>query len=219
VADIRSSIPGVLLSAAVAISAVTAARLLGGILPIPAMVVALVIGIAINPLARRRLFQPGILLCLRVILRWAVALLGLRIALAEIAALGLSTAILVVIAMAITLAAGFLLARLFALERAYGALAGAGTAVCGASATLATSIVLPDYKGKETDIVFVVVAVNALSTLAMVVRPRAIPPSLSSCFACFSCCRWFWQSAGSLRAEALRPPPQGSRSRSSRSFS
>ena len=170
-ADIRSSIPGVLLSAAVAISAVTAARLLGGILPIPAMVVALVIGIALNPPARRRLFQPGILLCLRVILRWAVALLGLRIALAEIAALGLSTAILVVIAMAITLAAGFLLARLFALERAYGALAGAGTAVCGASATLATSIVLPDYKGKETDIVFVVVAVNALSTLAMVVYP------------------------------------------------
>jgi len=135
------------------------------------MVVALAIGIALHPLARRRLFQPGILLCLKVILRWAVALLGLRIALAEIAALGLRTAILVVIAMAITLAAGFLLARLFALERGYGALAGAGTAVCGASATLATSIVLPDYKGKETDIAFVVVAVNALSTLAMVVYP------------------------------------------------
>src|SRR5262249_22096938 len=66
---------------------------------------------------------------------------------------------------------GFLLARLFALERAYGALAGAGTAVCGASATLATSIVLPDYKGKETDIAFVVVAVNALSTLAMILYP------------------------------------------------
>jgi uncharacterized integral membrane protein (TIGR00698 family) len=43
--------------------------------------------------------------------------------------------------------------------------------VCGASATLATSIVLPDYKGKETDIAFVVVAVNALSTLAMVLYP------------------------------------------------
>src|SRR5262249_31477980 len=41
----------------------------------------------------------------------------------------------------------------------------------GASARLAKSIVLPDYKGKETDIAFVVVAVNALSTLAMVVYP------------------------------------------------
>ena len=95
-------------------------------------------------------------------------MLGLRIALGEIVALGLTTAILVLAAMATTLGVGFLLARLFALERAYGALAGAGTAVCGASATLATSIVLPDYKGKEMDVAFVVVAVNALSTVAMV---------------------------------------------------
>ena len=170
-ADIRPSLPGLLLSSLVAISASAAARLLGGLLPIPAMVIALLIGIALNPLARRPSFQPGIVLCLKTILRWAVALLGLRIALGEIAALGLTTATLVVAGMAVTLAGGFLLARLFALERAYGALAGAGTAVCGASATLATSIVLPDYKGKETDIAFVVVAVNALSTLAMILYP------------------------------------------------
>jgi uncharacterized integral membrane protein (TIGR00698 family) len=169
--EIGPVIPGLLLSSAVAIGAVTAARLLGAFAPIPAMVIALVIGIALNPLARRRSFQPGIVLCLKTILRWAVALLGLRIALGEIAALGVTTALLVVVAMIVTLAAGFLLARLFALERAYGALAGAGTAVCGASATLATSIVLPEYKGKEMDVAFVVVAVNALSTLAMVVYP------------------------------------------------
>jgi uncharacterized integral membrane protein (TIGR00698 family) len=170
-ADIRVSVPGLLLSSAVAIGAIVAARLIAGFVPIPAMVIALGIGIALNPLARRRAFQPGLVFCLKNILRWAVALLGLRIALGEIAALGLTTAILVVVAMAATLAAGFLLARLFALERAYGALAGAGTAVCGASATLATSIVLPDYKGKEMDVAFVVVAVNALSTVAMVTYP------------------------------------------------
>jgi uncharacterized integral membrane protein (TIGR00698 family) len=163
--------PGLLLSALVAIAAVTAAPLVAGLAPIPAMVIALLIGIALNPLARRPLFQPGIVFCLKVLLRWAVALLGLRIALGEIAALGPSTAILVIVSMAVTLAAGFLLARAFALEQGYGALAGAGTAVCGASATLATSIVLPDYKGKETDVAFVVVAVNALSTVAMVLYP------------------------------------------------
>lgn len=135
------------------------------------MVIALLIGIALNPVAQRPLFQPGIVFCLKRILRWAVALLGLRIALGEIAALGSTTALLVIVSMVGTLAAGFLLARAFGLERAYGALAGAGTAVCGASATLATSIVLPDYKGKETDVAFVVVAVNALSTLAMVLYP------------------------------------------------
>lgn len=163
--------PGLLLSTLVAVAAVTAAPLVAGLAPIPAMVIALLIGIALNPLARRPLFQPGIVFCLKTLLRWAVALLGLRVALGEIAALGASTAVLVIVSMAVTLAAGFLLARAFALEQAYGALAGAGTAVCGASATLATSIVLPDYKGKETDVAFVVVAVNALSTLAMVLYP------------------------------------------------
>jgi uncharacterized integral membrane protein (TIGR00698 family) len=126
----RRAVPGLLLSAFVAVSAVLVAPLLAGIVPIPAMVIALVVGIALNPVARKPSFQPGIVF-----------------------------------------ASGFLLARVFGLNQAYGALAGAGTAVCGASATLATSIVLPDYKGKETDVVFVVVAVNALSTLAMVLYP------------------------------------------------
>jgi uncharacterized integral membrane protein (TIGR00698 family) len=171
VANIRRVTPGLLLSSLVAIGAVASAPLIARVAPIPAMVIALLIGMALNPLARRPLFQPGIVFCLKTILRWAVALLGLRIALGEIAALGSATAVLVIVAMAATVAAGFLLARAFALEPAYGALAGAGTAVCGASATLATSIVLPDYKGKETDVAFVVVAVNALSTLAMVLYP------------------------------------------------
>jgi uncharacterized integral membrane protein (TIGR00698 family) len=150
---------------------VTAAPLVAAVCPIPAMVIALLIGIALNSIAERPLFQPGIVFCLKTILRWAVALLGLRIALGEIAALGATTAILVVVAMAATLVAGFALARVLAQNSAYGALAGAGTAICGASATLATSIVLPDYKGKEADVAFVVVAVNALSTLAMLLYP------------------------------------------------
>jgi uncharacterized integral membrane protein (TIGR00698 family) len=170
-ASIRGRLPGVALSAAVAVAAVTAAPLVAPIAPIPAMVIALFIGMALHPLARRPLFQPGLVFCLKTLLRWAVALLGLRVALGEIAALGATTALLIIVAMAVTVGAGFLLARIFALESGYGALAGAGTAVCGASATLATSIVLPDYKGKDMDVAFVVVAVNALSTLAMVAYP------------------------------------------------
>jgi len=170
-ARVRAMLPGIALSALVAGGAVMAAPLIGRLVPVPAMVIALLIGIALNPLAHRARFQPGITFCLKVLLRWAVALLGLRIALGEIAALGLATALLVVIAMAVTVAAGFLFARAFGQRAAYGALTGAATAVCGASATLATAIVLPDYKGKEVDVAFVVVAVNAFSTIAMVLYP------------------------------------------------
>ncbi len=135
------------------------------------MVLALIIGIALNPLAARPLFAPGLTFCVKKLLRWAVALLGLRIALGEIIALGLPVALLVILSMAATVVAGFLLARLFRQTAGYGALAGAGTAVCGASATLATSIVVPNYSGKEADTAFVVIAVNALSTVAMVLYP------------------------------------------------
>lgn len=170
-ASIRSVIPGFALAALIAIAAVVAAHFVTSFFPFPAMLIALVIGIALNPLARQRWLQPGLVFCLKRLLRWAVALLGLRIALGEIAELGLPTAALVVASMALTVAAGVLLARMFGQRAALGALAGAGTAVCGASATLATSIVVPDYKGKEADVAFVVVAVNALSTVAMVLYP------------------------------------------------
>ena len=75
--------PGVALSAAVAVAAVLAAPLVAKALPIPAMVIALIIGIALNSAARKPVFQPGIVFCVKTLLRWAVALLGIRIALAE----------------------------------------------------------------------------------------------------------------------------------------
>jgi uncharacterized membrane protein YadS len=71
------------------------------------MVIALVVGIALNPLAARPAVQPGMNFCVKTLLRWAVALLGLRVGLGDIAALGAETAILIVIAMAATMASGF----------------------------------------------------------------------------------------------------------------
>jgi flagellar motor protein MotB len=84
-------------------------------------------------------------------LRIAVALLGLRVALGDIVALGLSTALIVIIAMVATIAFGLWLANFLGLSRSFGALSGVATGVCGASAALATSSVLPNYQGKEAD--------------------------------------------------------------------
>src|SRR5690606_3918898 len=109
--------------------------------------------------------------CVRALLRSAVALLGVRIALGEIIDLGIATVVIVLASMAVTVVSGIVLARFCGRETALGALAGAGTAVCGASATLATASILPNYRNKEIDVAFVVVAVNALSTGAMVSYP------------------------------------------------
>jgi uncharacterized integral membrane protein (TIGR00698 family) len=163
--------PGVALSAVVAATGYLAAPYVAPIVPIPSMVIALVIGIALNPLAARPGMQPGMAFCVRTVLRCAVALLGLRVGMSDIAALGPGTAALIVVAMAATLASGFIFARGSGQQSGFGALVGVGTAVCGASATLAVSTVVPNYPGKQADIAFVVVAVNALATLAMLLYP------------------------------------------------
>lgn len=163
--------PGVALSALVAAIGYVAAPYVAHAVPIPSMVIALVVGIALNPIAARQAMQPGMAFCVRNVLRWAVALLGLRVGLADIAALGPGTAILIVVSMLATLVSGFVFARWYGRGPGFGALVGVGTAVCGASATLATSTVVPDYPGKSADIAFVVVAVNALATLAMLIYP------------------------------------------------
>lgn len=165
------TLPGLVLAAAIAAAAYLIADPLAHLLPIPAIVVALLIGIALNTLADRPAFRPGIDFCVRTLLRIAVALLGLRISIGDIVALRAPTVLLVVIGMSVTIAASFALARLLGLSKAFGALAGAATAVCGASATLATASALPDYKGKQADVALVVIAANVISTVAMLIYP------------------------------------------------
>ncbi|RDJ21484.1 putative sulfate exporter family transporter [Bosea caraganae] len=171
----RPLVDGIVLSVVVAIASDYAEpalkTLLGSQIGIPSVVIALVLGMLLHPLANAPRFVPGMSFCVKKLLRWAIALLGLRIALGDIIALGLSTALLVVAGMALTVVSGFLLARWLGRESGTGALAGVATAVCGASAALATATVVPDYKGKSADVAFTVIAMNALSTLAMLGYP------------------------------------------------
>jgi uncharacterized integral membrane protein (TIGR00698 family) len=172
----RPLVPGFLLALAVAVAAVVAAPLLkaatGGRLGLPDMVIALVIGIALNRLAGDPRIEPGLTFCVKKLLRWAIGLLGLRIAFGDIIGLGVGTALLVVASMALTVVAAIALARLLDRDAGFGALAGAANAVCGASATLATATVVPDYRQKSADIAFTVVMANAVSTVVMLVYPQ-----------------------------------------------
>src|SRR5271165_2960900 len=138
---------------------------------ITAPVTALIIGMALHPVADRPAFTVGTTFAIKKILRWAIALFGLKIALSDIIGLGLGTAIMVAAAMAVTLVSGVLFARLFGRGDLFGAIAGGATAVCGASAALATASVLPHYKNRESDTAFVAITVNILATVAMIAYP------------------------------------------------
>ncbi|WP_342358494.1 YeiH family protein [Terrarubrum flagellatum] len=167
--------PGIAISVAVAIASDIAEPLLtkatSGRVHLPETVIALIIGVIFYSFANRAVFQPGMVWCVKVLLRYAIGLLGLRIAFGDILNLGVGVAALVVGAMTATAASGVILARLVDREVGFGALAGAANAVCGASACLATATVVPDYRNKAADIAFTVVMANAISTLAMIAYP------------------------------------------------
>lgn len=172
---LRRLTPGVALAAAISLAAFLldplVKKMSGGALPLPPMVIALVIGIALNPVAAHPVFNAGLTWTVKTLLRVAIALLGLKVSLGDITALGLAPVLIIIASMTATLCSGFLFARLLSCQQGYGALAGAATAVCGASAALASATVVPDYRAKAADIAFTVVAANGLSTLVMLLYP------------------------------------------------
>lgn len=148
-----------------------AANFLGEHYGAPAMLFALLLGMALHFLYEDPKCQPGIAFTGTTILRIGVALLGFRIAFSDVMALGWPTVLLMAAGIATTIIVGIALARLFGLKHRFGALTGGAVAICGASAALALSAVMPKSDEQERDTVFAVIGVTALSTLAMIVYP------------------------------------------------
>jgi len=177
--EVGKLVPGFLLCAALAVMAAYGSPWLNSALErglglsyrVPEIVIVFILGMALSGFAAGSASEPGAIWCVKGLLRLAIALLGIRIALSDIASLGIGVAFLIIAAMAVTVVTGVLLARIFRLGDGLGALAGAATAVCGASAALATSIVVPQYGRKEVDIAFTVIAANAFSTIVMLAYP------------------------------------------------
>ncbi len=140
----------------------------------PAMLFALLLGIALSFLYEETSCKAGIEFTACHILRIGVALLGLRIALDDLFTLGWQTIALLAAAIFSTIALGLLLAKLTGLRKSFGALTGGSVAICGASAAMAITAVLPEYKDKERDTLLTVIGVTSLSTIAMVVYPIAV---------------------------------------------
>ena len=137
----------------------------------PAMLMALLLGIAFHFLYEEGPCIEGIKFSEKAVLRFGVALLGARISADLVMALGLKPLLLVVGGVLATILFGLLAARLFKKSWCLGVLTGGAVAICGASAAMAISAVLPSKHHREQDLVFTVLGVTLLSTLAMIFYP------------------------------------------------
>ena len=159
--------PGFIVSAVVAAAACFLSEHYGA----PVMLFALLLGMALNFLADDSKCKAGIEFTARTVLRVGIALLGMRITLSQITALGWQPIALVLTLVAVTITVSIVVAKMLGFERSFGMLTGGATAICGASAALALSAALPNHPQKEKATLFTVIGVSALSTLAMIVYP------------------------------------------------
>ncbi|MEJ8859666.1 putative sulfate exporter family transporter [Variovorax robiniae] len=169
----RSNFHGVLMSVVVAVAAISLAEHYH----VSAMLFALLLGMALNFLSTEGRCVPGIRFSASTLLRIGVALLGVRITLGQVSALGAMPIAMVVVSVALTIGFGILLARLMGYRNRFGVLTGGAVGICGASAAMAIAAVMPAQAHdnvKERATIFTVIGVSTLSTGAMVLYPMIV---------------------------------------------
>lgn len=163
----QALIPGLLASAVVAAAATFLSEHYGA----PVMLFALLLGMAMNFLSVEGTCKAGIEFGARHVLRWGVALLGFRITIDQVTALGWQPVLLVVVSVALTIAVSMVVAKLMGFQALFGLLSGGATAICGASAAMALAAAMPNHPLKERATLFTIIGVSTLSTVCMVLYP------------------------------------------------
>lgn len=163
----KRTLPGFLIATITGLAALFLSEHYGA----PAMLFALLLGIALSFLSEGEPCKAGIELSATHVLRLGIALLGLRIAFGDLAELGWQTALILIFATLSTIALGVLLAKIFGVNQHLGLLTGGAVGICGASATMAISSILPPSPDNDRNTLVTIVGVTAFSTLAMVAYP------------------------------------------------
>lgn len=140
----------------------------------PVLLIALLLGMASASLAENPASRPGVEFAAGAVLRLGVALLGFRVVVGDLVALGWTTVALLAIGACITIAAGILLARALKLDGKFGALSGGAVAICGVSAAIAISSVMPRSKSMDQHLAITIVTVTVFGSMAMVFYPALV---------------------------------------------
>jgi uncharacterized integral membrane protein (TIGR00698 family) len=162
--------PGLVLAVVVAVASSFIAQNRGG----PTLLYALLLGMALNTVVGEGAARVGVDFAARRVLRIGVALLGARITVEQVAALGWYGGAMLVVAVIATIAFGVAAARMLGVSRRLGVLTGGATAICGASAAIAIATVLPRGERSERELIFTIAGVTALSTIAMIAYPLIV---------------------------------------------
>lgn len=173
------ALPGLIVCAAIAALAWALVGLLRQLpepvsaLPVSPMVLAILAGLALaGTAARRGSWQAGMDLAWGMLLKIAVALIGLRLSLIEFGLLGGRALPLVVVVVLTGLVLTYWLVRSTGGNRHLAGLLGVGTAICGASAIAALA---PALKARPQETAYAMACVALIGLLATLLYPFILP--------------------------------------------
>jgi uncharacterized integral membrane protein (TIGR00698 family) len=140
---------------------------------VPTLLVALILGMVGSVILNKPGFKPGNDILAKPLLRIGVALMGFRITISDLQALGWQPFLIAISAAFGTLCLGYLAGRALKLPRATAFLTATSVAICGASAALAIATVLARRPNSNTerDVAATVASITIIGTIAVVAYP------------------------------------------------
>ena len=159
--------PGIILAVVIAI----AARFLANNYDVPSMLMAILIGMSLNFLSEEGKCIKGLNFSSKYILYLGIILLGTRIDFENILSINQNIIFLVIFGVILTILFSILLLRIFGFQYRFGILIGGAIAICGASAAMAISSVLPKDDKSNERLTFVILGVTIISTFCMIFYP------------------------------------------------
>ena len=137
--------------------------------PVSPILVAILLGLLIrNTIGIPVIYDAGLQLCLKRILRVGVALLGIRLSLSAVGSIGLLALPIVVTCIATALLLVSAVNRAAGLSRRLGTLVAVGTAICGNTAIAATA---PLIRADEDETSYAIGCVTLFGLLALLTYP------------------------------------------------
>ncbi|MBW2315682.1 MAG: putative sulfate exporter family transporter [Deltaproteobacteria bacterium] len=133
------------------------------------ILIAILLGLGLrNLFGLPSVYEHGLRLCLQRVLRIGVALLGVRLSLGALGAVGVVALPIAVGCVATALLLGAGASRIFGIPRRLGVLIAVGTAICGNSAIIAMG---PILRADEEEVSYAVGTVTAFGLLALLTYP------------------------------------------------
>jgi uncharacterized integral membrane protein (TIGR00698 family) len=137
--------------------------------PISAVPVAVLLGLLVrNAIGLPAVYEPGLKVCVRFLLRVGIVLLGLRLSLAAVSVVGLVSLPIIAICIGTALVAVAKLGRAVGLPRRLSGLIAVGTSICGVSAIVAAAAAID---AKDDEVSYAVACVTLFGLLALFTYP------------------------------------------------